>query len=53
VFRGRPGSFPVAERAAREVLCLPIYPELSDADARRVADAVAVWAARGAAAPGA
>jgi dTDP-4-amino-4,6-dideoxygalactose transaminase len=53
VFRGRPGSFPVAERAAREVLCLPIYPELSDADARRVADAVAEWAARGPAAPGA
>ena len=33
----RPGSFPVAERLARELLCLPIYPELTDEDVRRVA----------------
>ncbi|HEX9724311.1 MAG TPA: DegT/DnrJ/EryC1/StrS family aminotransferase [Vicinamibacteria bacterium] len=34
------GSFPVAERAAEEVLSLPIYPELSEHDARRVAKKV-------------
>ncbi|MEO8968766.1 MAG: DegT/DnrJ/EryC1/StrS family aminotransferase [Solirubrobacteraceae bacterium] len=32
-----PGAFPVAERLARELLCLPIYPELTDDDVRRVA----------------
>ncbi len=36
----KPGSLPVAEKAAEEVLCLPIYPELSDDDARRVAKEV-------------
>jgi dTDP-4-amino-4,6-dideoxygalactose transaminase len=30
----------VAEKVAGEVLCLPIYPELSDDDARRVATKV-------------
>jgi dTDP-4-amino-4,6-dideoxygalactose transaminase len=28
---GRPGDHPVAERGAREVLSIPVYPELSDA----------------------
>jgi aminotransferase EvaB len=32
-----PGAFPVAERLAGDLLCLPIYPELTDDDARRVA----------------
>ena len=32
-----PGAFPVVEQLARELLCLPIYPELSDDDVRRVA----------------
>ena len=34
------GWFPVTESAAKRVLSLPIYPEMSDADARRVATAV-------------
>jgi dTDP-4-amino-4,6-dideoxygalactose transaminase len=33
----RPGAFPVAERLADELLCLPLFPELADDDARRVA----------------
>jgi len=33
--------YPKALRAAQEVLSLPLYPELSDADARRVVDALA------------
>jgi len=37
---GRPGDFPVAERAAAEVLSLPLYPELTDEQARSVARAV-------------
>ncbi|TAK24787.1 MAG: DegT/DnrJ/EryC1/StrS family aminotransferase [Chloroflexota bacterium] len=36
----------VTERAADEILSLPLYPELSDADVRRVADAVTRIAAR-------
>jgi dTDP-4-amino-4,6-dideoxygalactose transaminase len=34
------GSFPVTEAAAGRVLSLPMYPELTDADVRRVASAV-------------
>ena len=36
----KPGDFPVAERAARECLSLPIYPELTDQQIRRVADVI-------------
>jgi dTDP-4-amino-4,6-dideoxygalactose transaminase len=36
----RAGDLPIAEQAVREVLALPIYPELSDAAADRVAEAV-------------
>jgi dTDP-4-amino-4,6-dideoxygalactose transaminase len=36
----RRGDFPVAERAASEILSLPLYPEMSDAQVRTVAAAV-------------
>jgi dTDP-4-amino-4,6-dideoxygalactose transaminase len=32
------GSFPHAERAAREVLTLPVYPELNEAQIDRVCE---------------
>ena len=32
-----PSGLVEAERAAREILCLPIYPDLDDADVARVA----------------
>ncbi len=34
------GDFPVAEKAARECLSLPIYPELMDEQIQRVADVI-------------
>ncbi len=38
-FLGRgPGSFPVAERCARELLSLPMYPELTETQIERVAE---------------
>ena len=36
----RAGDFPVAEKAARECLSLPIYPELTDRQVQRVADVI-------------
>jgi dTDP-4-amino-4,6-dideoxygalactose transaminase len=33
-------DLPVAERAAREVLCLPMFPEITDAEVDRAAEAV-------------
>ena len=36
-------ALPRTERAAREVLSLPMYPELSDEDAIRVGEAVKSW----------
>ena len=37
---GRPGDLPETERAAAEVLALPVFPELTQAERERVADAV-------------
>ena len=37
---GRAGEFPVAEKAAGEILSLPLYPEMSDAQADAVIEAV-------------
>jgi dTDP-4-amino-4,6-dideoxygalactose transaminase len=39
--RFRPGDFPVTERAAAEILSLPMYPGLSPAQQRRVVDRLA------------
>lgn len=35
-----PGNLPVASRAADQVLCLPIYPGLQEADQQRIIDLV-------------
>jgi len=36
-----PGDFPVAEAAAREILSLPLYPEMSEDAVEHVCDAIA------------
>jgi dTDP-4-amino-4,6-dideoxygalactose transaminase len=38
-----PGGLPVTERAAAEVLSLPMFPELTDSDAQRVIAAVSAF----------
>jgi dTDP-4-amino-4,6-dideoxygalactose transaminase len=37
---GDVGSLPQTERAAREVLSLPMFPELTEVEVRQVAEAV-------------
>ena len=37
---GREGTFPETERAAREILSLPMYPELTEAQVATVSDAI-------------
>lgn len=39
----QPGDFPVAERAARECLSLPLYPELTDEQIDRVASVIGAF----------
>jgi dTDP-4-amino-4,6-dideoxygalactose transaminase len=36
----KPGAFPIAEKAARECLSLPIYPELTDLQVKRVSEVI-------------
>ncbi len=43
---GRRGDFPVAEKAAAEILSLPLYPEMTDAQVHEVAAAVSELAPR-------
>jgi dTDP-4-amino-4,6-dideoxygalactose transaminase len=43
---GKPGDRPVAEKAAAEILSLPLYPELTDQQARTVVEAVRECAGR-------
>jgi dTDP-3-amino-3,4,6-trideoxy-alpha-D-glucose transaminase len=43
---GRAGDFPVAERAAAEILSLPLYPEMTDEQAQAVVAAVRELAQR-------
>lgn len=40
-----PGSLPNTERAAREILSLPIYPELTEAEIQKVAEACVSYCA--------
>ena len=41
---GAQGAFPVTEALAREILSLPMYPELSEDQIGRVAEAIADFA---------
>ena len=42
-FGAGPGSLPVAERAAAQVVSLPMFPELTDAQVTHVAEALAQY----------
>jgi dTDP-4-amino-4,6-dideoxygalactose transaminase len=43
----KPGDFPVAEKAAREVISLPIFPELTDASIQRVVEVIKQFFTKG------
>ncbi|GLC94533.1 aminotransferase [Cupriavidus sp. TA19] len=43
-----PGNLPVASAAAQQVLCLPIYPDLQNAQVEAIAALIATWGARAA-----
>jgi dTDP-4-amino-4,6-dideoxygalactose transaminase len=43
---GKPGDLPVSERLSRQVLCLPVYPELRNEDVERVASEVRAFLAQ-------
>ena len=45
------GQFPESERAAKESLAIPVYPELSDAQAQYVVDTIAEFVGQSAAVP--
>ena len=45
------GAFPEAERAAKESLAIPVYPELNDAQARYVVESIAEFVAQTATVP--
>jgi dTDP-4-amino-4,6-dideoxygalactose transaminase len=45
------GEFPKSERAARESLAIPVYPELNDAQARYVVEAIAEFVGQAAPVP--
>jgi dTDP-4-amino-4,6-dideoxygalactose transaminase len=40
----RPGTFPIAERACKEILSLPMFPELTGEEQSRVAERVLAYA---------
>jgi len=40
-------SFPVAEKAAEEVLSIPVHPMLSDEDVKKVAETINAFMAEG------
>ncbi len=42
----KPGAFPESERAAKESLAIPVYPELSDDQARYVVESIAEFSSQ-------